>query len=425
MPIETWLDYIADAVQNPFQPCRCPFCFKTFHLGQCELLSVKNNPLLGTTTTEVLRPQPQGIQKALGYIWAPPLVGEAYAKARASRRCPHCQEVLPYNLGMMDNFFLAIIGSRYSGKSHYITALINELRTTPYQHRLGFAEFDRLNADVERRYNALYKTLFIERKSLKPTETARTTADKKYKPLVYTMHFTERGDGATPRPINLVFYDIAGEDLHDEDSIEDYAPYILEASAIILLVDPVVSPNLRSKLATAPTLGDTARQAYEVLERVTSIRRRRQWFRSGQGLSVSLAVTLAKSDLLRYFMPQAELKLGPVLEDGVYRDGLSLDDVRRVSDEVEGLLNYVQEPVVQRSLIFPNRQYFAVSATGAPDSNGQYPNEIQPRRCLDPLLWILWKCGLISATETPTTGQIGLLPPPGGDTIGAGYGAKT
>lgn len=418
MVIETWLDYIANAIQNPFEPSRCPFCFKTFHLGQCELLSVKTSSLLGTTSITSLRPQPTGVKKALSYVWAPPLMGETYAEAHASRRCPHCQEVLPYNLGMMDNFFVAVIGSRYAGKSHYITALINELRISPYQHKLGFVEFDRLNQDVQRRYDELYRTLFVNHKPIAPNQLGSVLQDKP-KPLVYTMHFADRPDHPTPRPINLVFYDVAGEDLHDEDSIEEYAPHILEASAIILLVDPVVSPNLRSKLATAPSppTGAIVRQAHDVLERVIAIRRRRQWFRSGKGFDIPLAVTIGKSDLLRYFMPQEELQLGPVLGDSVYKDGLSLDDLQRVSDEVEGLLNYVQEPVITRARLFPNRQYFAVSATGAPETNGQYP-DVSPRRCLDPLLWILWKSGLIPP-NMPKSGQLMRLPAPPDGNSGA------
>jgi hypothetical protein len=63
-----------------------------------------------------------------------------------------------------------------------------------------------------------------------------------------------------------------------------------------------------------------------------------------------------------------------------------------IDTEVKQLLAIVGEHgLLRESERFTTIQFFAASATGcAPDENNRFP-KVEPRRCLDPLFWLLWQ----------------------------------
>ena len=73
-----------------------------------------------------------------------------------------------------------------------------------------------------------------------------------------------------------------------------------------------------------------------------------------------------------------------------YRIGVDQNDINVVDREVKGLLDqYQQRDLLTATSRFKRVKFFATSATGEPpDATGQFMN-VKPRRCLDPVLWIL------------------------------------
>jgi hypothetical protein len=80
-----------------------------------------------------------------------------------------------------------------------------------------------------------------------------------------------------------------------------------------------------------------------------------------------------------------------------YHPQAVINDFTVVNREVISLIDKYQE----KSLLYatrdlPNVSYFAVSATGhSMNAQNEYP-AVEPLRCLDPFLWVLWKLNALA-----------------------------
>src|SRR5436309_2848184 len=105
---------------DPLRKVRCPYCSAVFYPGECAIIS--------RTTGAILEPAPQGDARLTARFWVKSLVGAKYVQKFASRQCPNCGKALPYNIELVDNIMIAVVGDTFSGKSHYIAALVHELK---------------------------------------------------------------------------------------------------------------------------------------------------------------------------------------------------------------------------------------------------------------------------------------------------------
>ncbi len=108
-----------------------------------------------------------------------------------------------------------------------------------------------------------------------------------------------------------------------------------------------------------------------------------------------IAITISKSDLLKYAAARGN-QAALYLYDNTYSNQLDLPKFRVISEQVERLLrDWGDTRLLRSSKQFENVSFFAVSATGwSPDDQGNFP-PLEPKRCLDPLLWALWKLNVI------------------------------
>ena len=83
-----------------------------------------------------------------------------------------------------------------------------------------------------------------------------------------------------------------------------------------------------------------------------------------------------------------------------YRDGIDLEDIETVNQEVRELLIYYKQGDLVGSVAqFERVSFFATSATGEPpDANNNFTH-VEPLRCLDPVLWCLHELGIIRANR--------------------------
>jgi len=376
-----WLDNVTGRVGSK---TICPRCFEEFYIGDCEI--VAGLPFSEISEGTVLKAAPKGLERQIARLNPAPLTGPNYVRARAYRKCPNCEYQLPHNSGSATDVRIAVIGDVFSGKSHYLAALMNQLRQASALQVIGCNQiFGQSNTD-ERYFNEYYRPLFVNRQSLPATNIA--TGNQLEEPLIYELVFPKKS-------VNLLFYDISGQDIVGFERLVNYGRNILNASAIIFLADPMsmpeivqVIPNHLKKLEFRHLRSDL------VLNRVIQTFRQNLGISLSKPLKIPIAITVSKSDLLRFAVTDPYPPL--YLKHNGLSNRLDIPQFDFISNEVQSLLQRMGEQLLLKSSAsFENVSFFAVSATGWPtDQNGTYPT-IEPMRILDPLLWTLWKLGII------------------------------
>jgi GTPase SAR1 family protein len=336
--------------------------------------------------------------KQLSHIKTPErLVGSKYVDELASRECPYCQYLLPYNIETTTSKSIVVVGDTYSGKSHFIAAIIRQIQDGDIPNPDQYARFVCLTDDVMKTYTEHYlNTLFKKKQQLDLTSPA--TDIKPTEPLIYEL-VIKKSPRHPPKRVNLIFYDASGEDYAERERLVRYSRYVLNASAIIFLADPVSMPNIFDRLpAHLQHQPSTGRRASDVLNSMIQLFERSKGIEAGSRLlSVPIAVALSKSDLLKYLTGiNHQYSFSSHPKQG-YGNGIDLDDLRTVDREVREVIYEYGDRTLLHSTTTLNTQFFATSATGiAPKDDGTYAS-VEPRRCLDPVLWVLYKLGILEA----------------------------
>jgi hypothetical protein len=331
------------------------------------------------------------------------LDGEHYTLHNARRECPHCKKLLPRNLEVDPSFTIAVIGDVASGKSHYITTLLHQLKEGELVQQGDVrARFTPLTEEANATFKKYEQTVFGEHKTLPATrphiQPSGDTPDKQ-EPLIFRLQIGAQVNGQYRNHLmNLIFYDLAGEDITQERNLRSSGWPILQAQGIISIVDPLSIPNLLyrlppgSQVESAKALLSTRPRPHDVLADV--IRVYTEYHRGDQHYAVNapVAIMLSKSDVLTSVEQQISPQPLALLQNPVYDGDINFNDINQVDKEVQSLLHtFGERELLRESQRFTNIKFFATSATGsAPDENNKF-QEIKPRRCLDPFLWLLWK----------------------------------
>jgi Double-GTPase 2 len=366
----------------------CPVCMEPFYPGDCAIISAN-------TSGKVLKAAPVGWHKALERMLPLPLEGSAFINEGAYRQCPNttCNYRLPRYIEVADNVNIVVAGDTFSGKSHYIAAMIYEILHGRLQQASQFFRVSCTTQDIENLYRRdVLDPLFQRKQVLPPTQTA---IDVNRYPLIYELVIRPSAEHP-PRRVNLLFYDAAGEDLADEDRLIRFSRYVFNASGIIFLVDPgsipafaqALPPHLQSRTARGQTSSDVLNSIIKLME---SYRKRDAGARFS---SIPLAITIAKSDLIGQV--QADQQKYTFWQKK-HNDGIiDWPDLNKVNEEVrQFLVDYGENQLLQATLSLSKVRFFATSATGnAPDAQGRY-TDIDPIRCLDPVMWMLYELGIL------------------------------
>lgn len=363
---------------NPFKRYRCYICGKPYHPGDCAIVSsINGNILQQKRTNALLRIFTRSLVTSL--------LGREATLEQAARHCPHCDNALPSNDAK--NYTIAIVGDVSSGKSLYIASCIYQLLQGHAAQMIGFDSITGMGQTNEKYHDDYFEPVYLNKRKVIPTIPGSL-----HPPLVYELGFTGR------ETINLLFYDASGEDLRDPALMVQYSHFVLDASAIIFLADPVQMPGI------VQTLPDHLKPTPDQIQKFTTgmvLDRVMRTFKQGKGLSqgkkveTPIAITVSKSDLLK-FAAAFDHNSALYLYDNTYANQLDTMKFAMISSQVEELIkNFGDQQLLLLSKQFQNVCFFAVTATGwSPDSNGEFP-PLEPKRCLDPLLWTLWKLGII------------------------------
>jgi Double-GTPase 2 len=337
--------------------------------------------------------------------WIEELTGPEFTSELAVRRCPNCQKALFDNIEVCDNVNISIIGDTSSGKTNYIAVLIDQLKSGKLmQHGQGTVRLMHLNRHTSETYRQVYqKPILADRQAV--AATLRGTYDRegravRAEPLVYQLSIKDHGTGVDST-INLLFYDIAGEHFTTRDEVVSFGAHVLRPDGIIYFADPMRMPYIHQQLP--PHLQDPSgsaghRKVEEALDTVIFTMEGYNRLRPGETIDIPTAIAISKSDLLQYIIPQHEWRNYRLMHRPYYDGRVHLQEVQRIDGEVRTLLQRHSETgLLQASQRFEQVSFFALAATGnAPDYRGQYAS-IDPQRCLDPLMWLLWKLRFLEA----------------------------
>lgn len=192
----------------------------------------------------------------------------------------------------------------------------------------------------------------------------------------------------------MIFYHGAGEDYGDLGRLLRVSRYVLNANGIIYLADPTSMPEIHRQLPGSYP----PRASSNVLSQLIPLFMRQFGMGSESPFSsIPIAITLSKSDLLKYLVYSNKPYYFLSSPKNGYSGSIDLQDLQTVDTEVRKLIYDHGDRMLLQIARGLKAQFFAVSATGyPPDSNGNYPS-IEPHRCLDPFLWILYQLGIINA----------------------------
>lgn len=229
-------------------------------------------------THRLLRPGPLGIFRRVCHCGTvlPSTATRAAAK-ELTVVCPYCDAVLGATAGARPTVLVPIIGPVGAGKTTFFASAVRGMRTLASEQNGSFAALNgpaRQFVDLAQQGGVLPKTAVVTQPEVMTFEAAL---------------------GSEPHEVQLV--DAAGEHFVSQEST-DKLSYIDASAAWIFVLDPLMLPEVRSRLEeNAVDLGDTQvgsgdlTNAYKsVIERLkaTSVSLKKK----------SLAVVVTKADLL-------------------------------------------------------------------------------------------------------------------------------
>ncbi len=296
--------------------------------------------------------------------------------------CPTCHSRLPQLYTASESRSMALIGTKASGKSHYVTVVLHEL-----EHRVG----PRLNGSLmlldeytrDRMANELLPRLYEQRVVLEATRSAATDVTTQL-PLATRLSL---GTDKITHHSNLIFFDAAGEDLQSLSALEREARYVTQSDGVVILVDPLQIPMIRDELEGSLELPEASQDVKTMLMRVAALMREARGIPAQKPIDVPLALVVSKLDAIRPLLPESHPALAANVLEGAYdrRDARNVNDTVRA--DLASWLGVGFDHFVQQN--FSKVGHFAVSALGETPSGGRLSHGVSPHRVEDPVLWML------------------------------------
>lgn len=358
--------------------------------------------------------------------------------------CPHCHNKLPTYYGQYSVITISILGVTKSGKTVYLTELLNKLQETLSRLEITMSDFF-VPA------NAPNYTSFANLSQNAPLPLNTTDFQQ---PIFVNIEKTVARNGKSGKKClaTLVFYDIAGEKCIKTTDLDKYAKFLRKSQGIIMLMDP----NQFSKMKDV--------SSYEDDSNVETILKAIYEYNNRKPFDAFMAASLSKSDKIKSviehdtFLSCTHIKANDEIFDDICWKASHKGFYERSYGYVRGGMIYLMREIdpegsVRRRLIdmFEDASLFSISALGYdPDKRwqekieesknnlekmelklerseekekrikiqediknmekrfvemqddrrkGLLPDAPNPCRVEEPLLWILYKLGIIDAVD--------------------------
>ena len=319
--------------------------------------------------------------------------------------CPSCHNELPESTLTGKDIIISIVGSRATGKSHFVGVIIKELRD---RISVSFGGSFEGFADSYRRWedNCGIK-LYDNNEKLDLTQSSVQSVDNgAYRPLIFKFKIKHKvGFKDVLESFTFVFFDTAGEDLNDEDTMNTVNKYICKSAGIIFLLDPMQIPavsNQLDKSVVDRAAGIDWRQATkadDIITRVSNLIRNDRGMSESDIIDIPVAAVFSKFDAIESLVPSDCTVHTP--SPHCSEKYFDLSDWHNVNSEIVSLLHEWNADafISQLETNYSKYSYFAVSALGLnnnPTINGRIERP-RPHRIEDPVLWLLKENNVVKA----------------------------
>ena len=300
--------------------------------------------------------------------------------------CPGCHNPLPRDYGKYPAKFISIIGITHSGKTVYLSSLLDNMSSSLKNFDLTPYESPAVDSFIKANKLTLGKPL-----------PQGTPPERLSQPLCYNIQYIHP-EKYTRENITIVLYDIAGENCVSDRGLANFGGFIEHSDGLIILEDPDSQFELLSEGNT-----EGADMVQDVLSNITRL------FAGAKYTNMPTAVCISKADKLiknNVF----ERSLADALQNPVRcsdNGGFNGEDFNFISSMLRHFYS-IHDPKTRNALrtSFNNFNFFAVSAlncslvnSGEKDVNGNsimIPEEHpKPLRVEEPLLWLFYQFGFI------------------------------
>ncbi|MGM0842248.1 MAG: TRAFAC clade GTPase domain-containing protein [Bacillota bacterium] len=313
------------------------------------------------------------------------------------RICPTCHSTLPSTIADYEDYIIAVIGGKETGKSHYIAMLIERINNEVGNAYNCFLQPEN-DETIQRYKESFYNPLFKDKRTLNVTDSANANDEVK-RPLLYTLSIN--GEGMLGKKmITLAFFDTAGEDLNDEKNMMKHNRYICNSSGVICLLDPLQLDSVRkeineSELRVSLPQDNPNADVSDILARTTNMIRNTLNIKKSKKIRIPMALSFSKIDAIQPLLdPSSQLNQK---SQHIETNGFDVVDYENVNKEMEGLVQEWTRGNIPMLLDHNYKEfaYFGVSALGHDPGAGMEIKELNPYRVEDPFLWLLWKNNII------------------------------
>ncbi|RUT31756.1 hypothetical protein EJP77_10235 [Paenibacillus zeisoli] len=322
-------------------------------------------------------------------------LSDRYGVVTRRRLCPRCHNELPVTAGKVPSNIISIIGASQAGKSVYMTSLIHTLQHETADH-FGAACMP-LNAEISRKFRSSYEEPLFERGDL----LASTQKEKMQEPFIFQFVFK---DESKP-PLTLVFFDVAGEGMVDQDYLGLHGQHIKNSAGILFMVDPLQIRSIREKIRIkhGDKPGEWVSQYDEPRDVVLTLFGDFIAYEDKGKTDIPTAVVLTKSDMLHALADEEGeyiKKNSNIFNNAVHRRTLNLTEFENIDGEVRHLIEKVDRPFKgTMDVYFKDTAYFAVSALGSNPVDQKLQGVVSPIRVDEPFIWLLYKLNYIEGSE--------------------------
>ena len=352
----------------------CPYCYGLHNLDDCKMKCSYN---IAGTDKKCKKNLPKEDDE-----WIPQMYKRQCLSCKEARKriyCPTVGKEIPTEFLSGESLTISLVGAKASGKSNYIGVLIDEIKRKMAR---SFNTSLSVSCDEtsKRFYDAYYK------EPLSAGDVVAATDAGEMPPMIFPLRFMDKKDRIVNSAI-LTFYDTAGENLDNEDEMLIYNRYIPNSRGIIFLVDPLQITGIRKQLEGKMPLPNQHSDATEVLSRIVENIRNVRNIRGS--IDIPIALVFTKLDVLEKYniLPEDSIirEESRHLELGAFSSAEFSGCHIQMRDVLE---NWFDAELIQLVKNFSKYAYFGVSALGSNPINNRV-SEVQPKRVLDPLLWLL------------------------------------
>jgi len=384
----------------------CPYCFEKFASSEVLYRCSSTSSACPNEKDEAMdkfwgdsRPYKRLIRPKKGLFGGMPKSGKCTCGHVSYKTCcPLCHNELPREMAENGGVIISIIGARSSGKTNYITTLINEL--THKGHALNIGIYPTVvGRDPKEQTEARYKDDFfnILYKNKRCPEQTDPNSERSKIPLIYKLFSTK-----VKKHAYLVLYDTAGENFEQVENISKKAIFLKNSDGIIMLMDTFCIDDVRDRLSAKLKLGNKETNYDEIIKTIIGYHDDRvsnadkvAFYKKPLALTFSKidAVIVNDEEFMDASLPGFNINANSHYLDGTGYDLSELDSID--SGMQSGLISWGQKGSIDNINApghFNNKaKFFGISALGDMPTDQNTVKNIKPFRVLDPLIWILYR----------------------------------